>query len=93
MGRPKGSKKDIFADLDNDFKDAVAAESPEEIRKRIAQVALNEEENRKMKEEDQDLAQAVEAAKIAGEQYREATKMNRLRIKFCSRVLDDKEGK
>jgi len=84
------SKKDKFAALDSDFKDAVAQSSPDEIRKRVAQIALDNEALLKAKEEDEDLHEKLEVAKDAGEVYREGTKMNRLRIQFCQRVLEDK---
>ncbi len=83
-------KKDEFADLDSDFKDAVAGESPEDIRKRIAQVALNELENQRLKKEDTDLETKKEEFKEAGAVYREASKANKLRLKFMRRVLKDK---
>lgn len=82
--------KDKFAELDSDWKDAVAQKDPDEIRDMIAQVALNELDNQKMRDEDQDLTEKREAAKYAAEQYKEATKHNKLRISFMKRVLDDK---
>lgn len=84
------AKKDPFADLDSDFKDAVAGSSPEEIRKRIAQIAIDEENNRNAKDDDEDLKEKKEQAKIAGEQYAEATKAHRNMIRYCKRVLEDK---
>ena len=87
MGRPK---KDKFDDLDAEFKDSVASMAVDEIRMKIAQVALNEEENLKAKEDDEDLLAKKEAAKFAGEQYAEASKMNRLRIRFMRRILGDR---
>jgi hypothetical protein len=91
MPRPKLPKNnDPFKDLPPEFKDAIAASSPEEIRKRICEVALNEEENQRLKAEDQDLAEKKEAAKLAGEQYSDGTKSNRLKIKFMRRCLEDK---
>lgn len=87
MGR---SKKDKFQDLDQDFQDTVAGMNEAEIRNKIASVALNQVAVSTAKELDEDLAQKKEAAKVAGEGYAEATKMNKLRIEFCRRVLSDK---
>lgn len=87
---PKLTKKDPFEALDTDFKDTIAAATPLDIRSRIAKVALDELANQQAKGEDQDLAEKVEQAKFAGEGYKEATKMNKLRIAFCKRALQDK---
>jgi IS5 family transposase len=86
-GRPAKSE---FADLDSDFKDAIAASTPQEINDRIAEVAKNEEENQKAKKEDQQLVEAKAAAAAAGAGYKEASKMTRLRIRFAMRVLSDR---
>jgi hypothetical protein len=86
----RSAKKDQFDDLDSDFKDAAASMSPDELNARIAEVAKNEQENLKLKTEDEDLkakkAQATEAGKV----YKEGSKQNTLRIKFLMRVLGDK---
>lgn len=86
-GRPA---KDPFEALDDEFKDAVAGMDEAQIRDRIAKVALDELANLSAKDDDQDLATKQEEAKVAGEGYKEATKMNRLRIRFAKRVLQDK---
>lgn len=56
----------------------------------IAEAAKAEEENQAAKELDQALEEAKLAAKEAGEVYKEATKANALRVKFCVRCLGDK---
>lgn len=84
------TKKDPFEDLDPEFKDALAAMTVEDINKRIAEVAKNEQENLKMKDEDEDLAEKKAQATEAGAVYKDASKMNRLRIQFAIRVLGDK---
>jgi predicted carbohydrate-binding protein with CBM5 and CBM33 domain len=83
-------KKDPFAELDNEYKDSIASSSPEDINKKIAEVAKNQEENLRLMGEDQDLAEKKEAVKEASAQYREASKMNKLRITYAIRVLGDK---
>lgn len=82
--------KDPFAALDSDFKDLVSGMTEEEIRDKITAVTLNQIELQKAKEDDLDLAQKREAARDAGAIYREGTKMNKLRVLFCHRVLGDK---
>lgn len=95
MGRPKGSKNkntDPFSDLDGDWKDAVASSSREEIQQRIAAVALNDVELRRLKKEDQHLKECAEAYKDASAVYRDGFKQNKLKIEFMKRALDDKGG-
>lgn len=87
MGRPK---KDKFADLDEDFRDSIAGMDEAGIKRRIAEIALNQVAMNIAKENDEDLQQKQEAAKVAGEGYREVTKMNRLRIEYARQVLGDK---
>ena len=91
MGRGAG-KKDKFADLDDDFKNAVAVMTEAAIRDKIAGITLAQLEVEMAKKADQDLQAAIEAKKVAEESYKEALKMNKLRIKFCRRVLSD-QGK
>jgi hypothetical protein len=86
-GRPP---KGEFDDLPMDFKEAVEHLAPEEINMRIAEVAKSEVENLENKKADQDLAEKLAAAKEAGAQYRDATKQNKLKIRFMKRVLGDK---
>lgn len=95
MGRPKGSKNkntDPFSDLDGDWKDAAAGSSREEVQQRIAAVALNDVELRRLKKEDQHLKECQEAYKDASARYRDGFKQNKLKIEFLKRVLDDKGG-
>lgn len=87
----RGFKKKVpFADLDQDFKDTIANMTDEDIRKRCAEVALNEHENRENKKKDLDLKEKQEAAKFAGAQYAEATKMNKLRIAYAHFILESR---
>ena len=83
-------KKDPFASLDEEWKDAVVAATVEEIDTRIAELAKAEEANLKAKKEDPDLLEKKEQVKLASEGYREATKGYRLRLKYIMRVLSDK---
>jgi hypothetical protein len=88
---PKIKKiKDPFQDLPEEWKDACAGEDVGAINARIAEVAKAEALNRQAKDEDVDLARAKEEAKIAGQQYSDATKMNRLKVKYAMQVLGDR---
>ena len=94
MGRKKGGtnfvKKDQFADLSDEFKDAVAGSSVDEIRKRISDVALLDCTTKALLKEDGDVAQAREALKQLMEPYRADIKSFKLQIAYCKQVLDDK---
>ena len=92
-GRMGKQKKGKFDDLPTDFKDAVAQSSPEDINKRIAEVAKATEELRKAQENDQDYQEKKEALKEAGAVYRDGFKANRLKIQYCVQVLGDKGAK
>jgi hypothetical protein len=85
---PRGRKKKApFEDLDQDFKDDVANMKDEEIKAKLCEVAINEHENREAKKADQDLQQKHDVFSLAGEVYREGTKMNKLRTAYCYDVL------
>jgi hypothetical protein len=90
----KGFKKntDPFSDLDSDWRDAVTNSSREEIERRVAKVALDDNELRKLKKEDEHLKECAEQYKDAGATYREGFKQNKLKIEFLKRALDDKGG-
>lgn len=87
MGRQKKNK---FDDLDADFKSVVENMSDEDIRDRVAQIALDTEELLKAKEDDEDLKEKVQVAKEAGAVYREGVKMNRVRIQYAQMILDSR---
>lgn len=82
-------KKNPFDDLDDQFKDSMNAMTESEIRDRIAQIALNQEELMSARKEDQHLAELKEQVKEASAIYRDGTKMNKLRIAFARQRLAD----
>jgi hypothetical protein len=81
-------EKNPYSDLPEEFKDAIESGSDDELRRKVAEVAFAEQENQRMKADDADLAEKKAAAKMAGEQYSDATKMNRLKIKYAHSVLE-----
>ena len=86
MARGRKSK-DPFDALDNGVKDALTSMSIEEVKKRVAEIALDLDRLMEAKKADQDLAEKTEAAKFAGEVYREGSKDARLRIRYANVVL------
>lgn len=86
----KYTKKSQFSDLPGEFKDAVDGMDYEQIKERIAQVALDNEELLAAKKNDEDLASKKEATKEASAVYREGSKINILKIRYAKAVLETK---
>ena len=84
-GRPE---KGRFDALDQDFKEALSAAPVDEIKKRVAEIALDLDRLLEAKKADQDLAEKLEAAKDAGAVYRDGTKMARLKIRYAQTLLE-----
>lgn len=93
MGRPKGAKNKVaFDDLSDEFKSAIVGSSREQIKNRIAEIAMAEAENITTKAADQDLADKKEQVKLAAEGYVTKTKEHKLKIAYAMQVLNDKGG-
>lgn len=86
------TKKDPYRDVEKEFKAAVDGGTPEQIRERIAKVALDQAALMAAKDLDQDLKDKKAAASYANETYRDGTKFNKLRIAYCRMVLG-RQGK
>jgi hypothetical protein len=84
------SDKDPFKDLDPEFRDAVAQSSPDQIRGRIAEVALYAHARQAAMEDDQDLAEKKAVVAEIQAPYKDDLKASKLKIKFMRRVLIDK---
>lgn len=82
--------KDKFASLDETFKDAVAQSSPEEINKRISEIALLDCALRDTLKEDGAVADAKESLKNLMEPYRDDFRAFRLKIEYARSILDAK---
>ena len=81
-------KKDKFDDIPKEFRENLEAASDEEIRSKIAKVAMDQEELMKAKEADQDFEEAKNRAKEAGAVYREGSKANKLKLAFAYSILE-----
>lgn len=90
MGRPK---KDQFADLPEEFREAVAGMDELGIRDTITKISLQQAALMEAKDADADLAAKKEEAKTAGAIYREGTKANKSKVAWCRQVLTDKGKK
>jgi hypothetical protein len=79
-----------FRKLDDDFKDAIEGSSPEEIKKRIVDLAIYEVEKKEELKADPDVAQTKQAYADATEDFRTELKETRLKIEWCKRMLERK---
>lgn len=82
--------KDKFKNLSEEFKDACAQSSPEELYKRLGDLAGEEEKLEAAKETDTDLISKKEEYDAANGPYKESFKEMKLKRKFIARVLGDK---
>ncbi len=82
--------KGKFDDLNKEFKDKVdgASGDMEVVKRLLLETAINEEMNQVAKEKDLDLAEKKEQASAAGYDYAQATKQNKLRIKYAAEILE-----
>lgn len=85
--------KEPFSELPEEFREAVESMNVEEIKQRIAIVALDQVELMKAKKEDQDLFEKKEVYKEAGALYREGSKLNKSKIEYCKVMIDNKGGR
>lgn len=83
-GRPK---KDKYADLPGEFREAVAGADDKKINDEIQKAALYAEALTEAKEADDDLKNAKEVAKEAGRTYREGAKICKLKVAYCRDIL------
>jgi len=86
---PRGRKKgNPFDSLDADWKSNVENMRSDEIKVRVAEIALELDRLMEAKKEDQDLKEKTEAAKEAGRVYREGKKGAELRIRYAQTILE-----
>lgn len=91
MGKNNGSKKkDPFAAIPEDFKDGVEGMGQDELKAKFVEVTKAELENQAAAKADQDLSQAKDRARIAGQIYSDQTKMNKLKTKYLIQAMADK---
>lgn len=76
--------------LDDAFKDKAENSSVVELKAMASDTALAEYVNQVAKREDQKLADAKLAAKLAGEAYSDLTKINKARIAWIHFILENR---
>lgn len=90
MGKVGRPKKEKFADLSEEFKNAVTQEDVETINKRILAIVREQEELEQAKSEDADLAAKRTEYQEAGRGYKERFKELRLRQQFLLQTKEDR---
>jgi hypothetical protein len=86
-GRPKKSPYDL---LSEQFQDAVATSTPEEINKRIAEIAKGAAANKELLKADPVVSDLKEELKNATAGYRETDKAFGQQLAFCRETLANK---
>jgi hypothetical protein len=81
-------KKAEFEDLDQGFKDEAAAMSDDQIKVRLAAIAIAQHELSVAKKADADLEAKRQEYQVAGEIYREGTKHNKMRTAYLYQILE-----
>jgi 16S rRNA C1402 (ribose-2'-O) methylase RsmI len=84
------TKKDKFQDLPEDWKSLVETMGVEQLKNELMLIVNSEDQNQKNKEDDQHLQEVKLAYIDAAAGYKEATKANKLKMKYVFRHLVDK---
>lgn len=87
MGRGK-SKKDPYAALSTEERDAIASMKDEEIHARIAKAAMDQGALEDAQKNDGDLQEKKSAVKYAMEPYRDGKKRLKTLVKYSRSILD-----
>lgn len=90
MGRPKGPKKDKWEDLPEGFQETIDSSSPEDIKKKVSQLALLDVTQRALLKEDPEVNETKDKLKYLMEPYREDLKSIKLQIAYAKEVLEGK---
>lgn len=90
MGRKVRAKKDKFDSLSDEFKDAIRQSSPEDIRKRVSEIALLDCNMKATLKADGEVLNAREKLKNLMSTYRADFKAFKLQIDFANDVLTGK---
>jgi hypothetical protein len=90
MARKLAMKKDKWDDVPSEFKEALYSASDEEVKQKVAQIAIGQAELMIAKKQDQALEEAKEVYTAASAIYRDGTKANRLKIEFAHYVLESR---
>lgn len=92
MPRKSMGPRDPFADISEDFRNMVDAQSRDDIKKTICQVTLDQLELMDAQKDDEDYQTLKEQFREAGAVYRDGTKANALKIQYAKKALEGKGG-
>lgn len=83
-------KKDPWKNVPQSFRDAVESGSEAEIRAKLADLALEQQENVELMENDQDFQRLKTELAVAGETYRDTAKRIKASIKYARQTLQSR---
>jgi hypothetical protein len=89
---PEAALLKKFEKIDQEWRDTVSAMPVDELKAQLIQVTKNEHENQAAKEQDEDLEQRKRDYEFAASGYKDATQINKLKLKFLVRHLKAKNG-
>lgn len=78
-GRPK---KDIWADLPDEFKALIDGSDESQCRQSLSEIGISQDLLMQAKKDDGDLAEKAAAFKDASAIYRDGSKMNKLKTRY-----------
>ena len=81
-----------FEKIEEAWRDRVGAMGVDELKAMVVEVTKNEAQNQEVKEMDEDLQRAKAEYDTANLGYKEATTINKLKVKFTLRHLKAKGG-
>jgi hypothetical protein len=90
MGRPKGPKKDKWAELPDGYQATIDSSSPEEIKAKVSQLALLDATMRDTLKNDGAVNDAKNVLKNLKEPYSLDFKSFKLQIAYAKQVLEGK---
>lgn len=92
-GRGFGKKKDKWDALPQEWRDGIAGAPNEKLDQEIRDAAMYDAALTEQQKNDQQLKEAKEAAKQAGEVYTQGKKICKLKVAFCRQLKKDRGQK
>lgn len=88
MAKRGRKPKDPFAEVPQEFRDAMMSADDKAINDRIAEIAKNDAALQEAKEKDDDLKNIRGQLKVAGAVYSEGKKANKQKIAYLRKILE-----
>lgn len=88
MAKRGRKPKDPFAEVPQDFRDAMMSADDKTVNDRIAEIAKNDAALQEAKDKDEDLKSIRSQLKVAGAVYSEGKKANKQKIMYLRKILE-----